>query len=259
MSEVVDLKITRGDRRLVGHLAVPAQTAESSVRAGVVICHGLPQLNPQTSPGSSYEFVSRRIADVLGIEVAAVNLSGTGGSEGYFSINNWVDDVINTADELREGHGVERCWLIGVATGGSIALCAAARNPGIAGVVTLAARADFDDWAAHPRRFLDYCRRIGVISDRAAPAAVDAWSQQFKANQPYDAARRLGNRPLMLIHGDDDRQVPVADAERLAAAHGAAELRLVSAAKHSLRHDPRVVALILGWLDRQRTEGALDS
>ena len=35
-------------------------------------------------------------------------------------------------------------------------------------------------------------------------------------------------------------------------AHGAAELRLIPGAGHRLRHDPRAVAVLLGWLDRQR-------
>ena len=32
---------------------------------------------------------------------------------------------------------------------------------------------------------------------------------------------------------------------------GAGELRLVNGAGHRLRHDPRAVAVLLGWLERQ--------
>jgi uncharacterized protein len=46
--------------------------------------------------------------------------------------------------------------------------------------------------------------------------------------------------------------VPVFDARVLADAHGSAELRLINGAGHRLRHDPRAVAVLLGWLDRQR-------
>jgi putative redox protein len=38
----------------------------------------------------------------------------------------------------------------------------------------------------------------------------------------------------------------------LSDAHGEAELRLIPGAGHSLRHDPRAIAVLLGWLDRQR-------
>ena len=42
------------------------------------------------------------------------------------------------------------------------------------------------------------------------------------------------------------------DARVMADAHGHGELRIVSGAGHDLRHDPRAVAILLGWLDRQR-------
>jgi putative redox protein len=32
------------------------------------------------------------------------------------------------------------------------------------------------------------------------------------------------------------------------------ELRLITGAGHGLRHDPRAVAVLIGWLDRQATE-----
>lgn len=254
MSELIDVDVDSDGRRLVGRLALPAPTASQSARIGVVICHGLPQENPQNNQGITYDHLSARIAGELGFVAAAVNLSGIGGSEGYFSVGGWSDDVVATAEHLAAHHDVNQCLLIGVATGGSIAMCAAAREPRIEGVATLAARADFDDWAAHPRRFLEHCRRIGVIKDQHSPEDFDAWAAQLRVNQPLDAARRLGNRALFLIHGGADRLVPLTDAQRLAEAHGAAELRIVAAAGHSLRHDPRVIALLLGWLDRQRTE-----
>jgi putative redox protein len=35
-------------------------------------------------------------------------------------------------------------------------------------------------------------------------------------------------------------------------AHGEADLRFIAGAGHRLRHDPRAVAVLLGWLDRQK-------
>jgi putative redox protein len=36
-------------------------------------------------------------------------------------------------------------------------------------------------------------------------------------------------------------------------AHGSAEVRIIAGAGHHLRDDPRAVAVLLGWLDRERT------
>ena len=60
----------------------------------------------------------------------------------------------------------------------------------------------------------------------------------------------MGSRALLLLHGADDQAVPVLDARAVADAHGEAELRLIDNAGHNLRHDPRAVAILIGWLDR---------
>jgi putative redox protein len=59
------------------------------------------------------------------------------------------------------------------------------------------------------------------------------------------------------MHGSDDEIVPTADSRVLAEAHGSAELQIISGAGHRLRHDPRAMAILLGWLDRQRTLAAM--
>jgi hypothetical protein len=47
--------------------------------------------------------------------------------------------------------------------------------------------------------------------------------------------------------------VPALDARALADCHGSAELRIIQGAGHRLRHDPRAVAVLLGWMERQIT------
>ena len=115
------------------------------------------------------------------------------------------------------------------------------------------ASADFDDWAAQPRRFLEHAREIGAIRTPGFPRNFDDWARELRRFRPVDAARRFAPRPLLVMHGDADETVPTADARQLAEAHGSAELRLINGAGHRLRHDPRAIAVLLGWLDRQRT------
>jgi len=54
------------------------------------------------------------------------------------------------------------------------------------------------------------------------------------------------------MHGADDESVPITDSRSLVESHGAAELRVITGAGHRLRHDPRAIAVLMGWLDRQR-------
>ena len=68
--------------------------------------------------------------------------------------------------------------------------------------------------------------------------------------QTVEAAEVMGEKPLLLVHGSDDRVVPSFDARVLADAHGSADLRIIDGATHRLRFDPRTTAVLIGWLDR---------
>jgi putative redox protein len=79
-----------------------------------------------------------------------------------------------------------------------------------------------------------------------------AWGREIGTLDAVAAARRLAPRPLLVVHGSADDTVPPEDARALYEAAGpSAELRIVHAAGHRLRHDPRAVAMLLGWLERQ--------
>jgi len=54
------------------------------------------------------------------------------------------------------------------------------------------------------------------------------------------------------MHGDEDEMVPESDSRAIGEAHGSAELHIIQGGGHRLRHDPRAIAMLIGWLDRQR-------
>ena len=146
--------------------------------------------------------------------------------------------------------------MAGFGTGGALAVCAAAADERVRGVAAIASPADFDDWASHPRRLLLHARDVGIIRSHDFPRAFDQWSKELRQIRAVNAAPKLWPRPLLVLHGSDDESVPVFDARVLADAHGDADLRVIDGAGHQLRHDPRSVAVLLGWLDRQRNQAA---
>ena len=92
-------------------------------------------------------------------------------------------------------------------------------------------------WDEHPRRFLEHAREIEAIHRRDFPPSVEEWTRKFRRFRPVASARRFAQRPLLVMHGEEDDSVPVSDARQLVNAHGSAELSLFEGAGHRLRHD----------------------
>jgi putative redox protein len=221
------------------------------------LCHGFPigPLDARQSAGTFPQLIDR-VASELGWVAMTFTFRGCGESEGDFSMQGWVDDLRAAIDHLIAETQPTGVWLVGTNTGGSVALCVAADDPRIHGVAALGPRADFDDWAAQPRRFLEHAREIGAVRTPGFPTVFEDWGRELRRFRPVDAAARFSPRPLLVMHGEDDESVPVSDSRQLAAAHGSAELRVLVGAGHRLRLDPRGVAVLLGWLDRQRNREA---
>ena len=252
---VMDYEFRSGALRLSGHLCKPP--GDLGDVPGLVLCHGFPtrgRESPQS--GKSFPELAERISAELGWCVLTMNFRGCGNAEGDFSLDGWLDDVHAAVSHLRS-LGVGGVWLAGFGTGGSLAVCEGARNPLVRGVAALATPADFDDWARHPRRLLLHARDVQVIKDPAFPPAFDQWASGIKKVRPVAAAEQLAPRPLLVVHGDSDDLTPQADGRALATAHGAAEFRVINGAGHELRHDPRAVAVFLGWLARQQIDAAV--
>ena len=244
----MDYTLTSHGFRLSAHLATPPL---ASPGPGLVLCHGFP-VRGRESPasGKSFPELADRIATEMGWTVLTINFRGCGGSEGDFSMAGWLDDIHAAVVHLID-LGVSGVWLAGYGSGGALCLSEGARNPDVRGVAAIAAPADFDDWARHPRRLVQHSRQVGVIKTAGFPRNFDAWAAEFRQFTAVAAAAVLAPRPLLVMHGEADDLVPSLDARVVADSHGAAELRIIGGGGHELRHDPRAVAVLLGWLSRQ--------
>lgn len=241
-----------GGIRIAGHLARP-RIAPGTFVPGLVISHGFPHLTEGGRLSAlSFPELAERIATEMGWMVLVYTFRGCGDSEGDFSLLGWRDDLLAAAAFLRGTEGTKGVWCAGFGTGGALSICGAGIDTRIRGVATIGAPADFDDWANHPRRLLQHARDTGIIQSSTFPASFDAWARHIREVRAVAAIPQLRPRPLLVMHGSDDEVVPVFDARVLADEHGDADLRIVDGGGHQLRHDPRAIAILLGWLDRQR-------
>ena len=242
-----------GGLRLAAHVARPTGGPRTGL-PGVVLVPGYPSgADRGASAPATHPALADRIAQEMGWVALALNPRGTGGSQGNFSLDGWFDDVLAAAEHLNRNERANGVWLAGFGTGGAISICAGARDLRVRGVAALgctrrlrrlgpppeAPRRALAARRHHPRRrtFLPRSTsgRVGLRELRAA-----------------EHAGELAPRALLLVHGSEDQLVPEADARTIAEAHGTADLRVIRGAGHNLRQDPRAMAVLLGWLDRQR-------
>ncbi len=133
-----------------------------------------------------------------------VEFSRVGSGGGWRATTADVATAVSSLAQFAEGHelDLERVIAVGHGSGGHLALQAAvgARDPRISAVAALAPIGDLE--AAH---------RAGIGSD-----AVDAFTRRTPEQSPerYAAASPIKNLPigvpLLVVHGDEDDQVPAA-------------------------------------------------
>ena len=235
--------------RLEHHLARPPGSVRGRTRCGLVIAHGMP-IGEGAAANAPLTFpeLADRVARDTGWLALTFSFRGAGRSAGAFSPGGWLRDLGAAVELLRAE--TPSVFVAGFGLGGALALRAAAVDPEIGGAAALGAPADLEAAAADPARLADCAAESGYRT--AADAVdVDEWAADLRAIDPLAAAAAVPPRPLLVVHGSIDALVPVVDARVLSdAAEGSAELRVVAMAAHRLRHDPRAVALLLGWLQR---------
>ena len=217
----------------------------------LLLCHGLPLSRDGGRLASRLlPELAERLAGESGWTTVVASLRGVGSSPGTFSASGWRADLRVVIDELiGDRKGIS---LVGFGFGGALALRTAADDLRVRGVAALATPADLAAWCGPPSVFAEACERAGVVGNQPLEDP-DVLVGDVLAIDPLSAVAEIPPRRIMIVHGADDAIVPARAARQLVdAANGRAELRIVAGAGHWLRSDPRMVATVLGWLDRQR-------
>jgi putative redox protein len=238
-NSLLDLRIaTSNTRPLVSHV--------------LVLVHGLPRMMGMGRQAAGLlPELAEHLANESGWLVATGTLSGVGGSTGTFSATQWRADLDQLLNRVQEGE--RRISLAGFGFGGAMALATAATDERVHGVATFAAPAHLEAWCGPPEEFRRAVQVAGVVANPKELLSAEELRRDVVAIDPLGAIVKIPPRRLLIGHGTDDLEIPVSDArDLLNAAEGRAELRLIQGAGHQLRADPRMVATLLGWLDRHR-------
>jgi putative redox protein len=229
-----------------------ASSADRSRSVAVLFLHGFPSADVWSEKiGADLGELCQRMSTEGRWSALTVRFRGCGQSTGDFSLARWVDDASAAIRFLKAESKADGLWICGFGTGGSVGLVAAADDPDVTGVAVVGSPADFDDWAANPDRLLRHSREVGAIRSGSFPGSVDRWKAELREVRAVEAAEQIQDRALLVLHGSEDEAVPHFDARAVADAHGSADLRFVNGGGHLLRHDPRAIAIIMGWLEGQ--------
>ena len=184
-----------------------------------------------------------------GIGCLRIDYSGTGSSGGQFAegtIDRWLEEVLAAIDLLTEGPLI----LAGSSMGVWIAVHAAMRRKDrVRGLLGIAAAPDFTDWGFTAEE-KDAIRRDGKLEreNPYGPEPSVTWLGFWQSG----ATHRLLNSPIdlpipvRLVHGDDDRDVPVGVPIRLMQdLHSSnVQLRLIKGGGHRLSEPHEIHAIL---------------
>jgi pimeloyl-ACP methyl ester carboxylesterase len=203
--EPVDIPTVRG-RSLAGWLLRAPDAART-----VVVLHGWGSNSALMLP---IALPLRR----AGLNVLLFDARNHGASDGdtFSSLPRFAEDLAQAIAWLKREHPAmaREIAVIGHSVGAGAALFEATRNPAIGGVISIAAFADPDELTDRSLARLPLPRFVGTLIKRYVQWVI---GHRFEEIAPVNTIARVPC-PVLLVHGDADRTVPIDDARRIAAA-----------------------------------------
>jgi pimeloyl-ACP methyl ester carboxylesterase len=241
--------------KVVGVLSPPSQATDSVA----VLCHGfLSNKNSATNKALTALLVPQ------GIATFRFDFFGHGESAGPFedlTIRIAVSQAISALD-LMYSRGYRKVGLVGSSFGGLVAVLAAAEwnSARSSALSALALKCPVSDFAEMLRGEFDEktmakWRATGTIPNVAGGDGrirlPFSFYEECTRSDAYQAARAV-DAPTLIIHGDCDEYVPLAQSRRLAAAlSGKASLLVLPGADHFFStpaHFREMTTLISQWM-----------
>lgn len=178
-----------------------------------------------------------------GFEVIAYDGRAHGESEGQYCTYGFYEKL-DLSSVLNTVHA-RPVALVGTSLGAAVALQAAAGDNRIAAVVAAETFSSLRSIARHraPRLLTDsMIQQAFQAAERIARFKVDEVS-------PLAAAARI-RIPVLLLHGEQDRETPPEHSRQVfAALSGPKQLIIVPGAKHDGALNPKTWPLVENWLD----------
>lgn len=227
--------IIRGEARL-----------PDAARGTVVICHGFKGF----AHFAFFPYLADQLAEA-GFRAVTFDFSGSGVGDDRenftnpeaFTHNTYLqelEDLDAVVAEARVHDWIDDAYgLMGHSRGGGIAILHAARDPGVVSLVTWAAISSTNRWTpevVNEWRQRGYVEIPNARTGQSIPLSIELLHEVEEFGETSlnvaAAASRI-RAPWLILHGDNDETLPVAEAERLAALSEGSTLRVMQGANHT--------------------------
>jgi uncharacterized protein len=249
---MIDLTLKIDGLKVVGQLHLPENS--NPPFPAVILCHGIPTNGPPDPTDGGYPLLAKQIC-ARGLAAFTFSFRGSGLSQGNFDIAGWTCDLQGVIDHVwnREEIDDTRVALLGFSAGAAVSIYVAAQDKRVAAVAACACPSDFSSIysAADPQAVVDHFRKIRIMRQAGFPPSLEEWLNGFRRVNALHSVADIAPRPLLLVHGQDDKVVPLEHSQKLyAQACQPKQLIVIEAAEHRLRRHPLAVEMVLSWLKK---------
>jgi hypothetical protein len=227
--------------KLLGALYCPSGAGPHPT---VILLHGLPGL--EKNGDLAYALKE------AGWNALIFHYRGCWGSGGDYTLAGIPEDIHHAVDHLLGGDydvDPKRLAVIGHSVGGWAALVAASRDQRVRAVITLNGITNTRTASMVEDQADDFARFLRGITARGLQSQWRALSAMYN---PVDLIADIEPRPMLLIHGTADKDVPESQALEFKQRAGAcAELFTIKGADHWFSgHRIQLTVKIVSWLKK---------
>lgn len=189
-----------------------------------------------------------------GFATLRMDLYGHGESGGLFekhTLYKWISNILAAIDHLRE-LGWREIWLSGHSQGGlAAALAAGMETDRVAGLI-LRAPAFMIPECARKGNLLGFAFDPDHVPDRVQVIkGLELEGNYIRVAQTIHAEEAIARftGPVLILHGDEDDTVPLADSEKAAGIYADATLAVMKGETHHFdRYPDEMQEIIRTWL-----------
>ncbi|MGE5389999.1 MAG: alpha/beta hydrolase [Deltaproteobacteria bacterium] len=237
--------IDNGGRSIAACQSIPA--CENII----IICHGF--RGAKENSGKLQPFVER--LNNIGYGALAFDFSGSGASDGEFqdiTLSRQAADLQRVIDHVSERYS-QPIYLLGRSFGGSTVLAAGAGDPRVVGFILWSApvllEKTFRNLMSEAYDKMAGGQAVSVSDENGSFILEPDLIHDFELHDMDAYLQAVGDRPVLIIHGEDDETVAAENARYMEERLANARLHVVPGADHrfngmtQLRED-----LTLAWL-----------